>query len=134
MTYSFISLLVYAETLVMNCTSKDFKDFAFYKWDSVTNDKPEVFIRSMKGNWVNYCDTMKNNHYKAKCDYGNKKVKRAIEPKYYEKSDYLVTFSELDFVNKKLITTFAKYVNSSSSIEIRENKEKIIYNCREVKI
>ena len=131
---SFFSFNVQSETLVMNCTSEDFQDFAFYRWKNVKKNEPEVYIRSMKGDWVNYCESLKNKLYKTDCDYGEKTVKRVMKPVQIEENIFYILLSELDFNNKKLVTIYKKFRNSSPPKEIIKEKKKIFYNCREVKI
>ena len=125
---------VQSETLLMNCTSKDFKDFAFYRWEHLKKGEPEVYIRSMKGDWVNYCESVKNRLYQTDCNYGDKTVNRVMQPVQKEESNFYVLLFELDFNKKKLVTTHKMFRNSSPPEEMIEEKKKIFYNCREVKI
>ena len=114
----------FAEVLLLNCISEDSKNFTFYKWKKKVNLAPEIFIRPIKSNWLNFCLNNDKNS-EIKCDFNEYKVKRTFYKKYSNDNKFYSTSTFIDFQNNILEISIIDNANNIN--------DKLNFICKKVK-
>jgi hypothetical protein len=120
----YVPNMLLGKNYMMNCTSPDFKNTAFYKYDSANEI---LLIRPMKNKWKDFCKTNTQGEESISCTFNKFNIVRLSTIK--KADDYLNKAYNINFVKYSLVETIKTYKNNNL-----EEKINNIYKCRKIKI
>ena len=116
--------MLLAKNYMMNCISPDYKNTAFYKFDS-TNER--LLVRSVKKKWKDFCNSYTENEENTSCTFNKFNIIRSSTIKNAQ--NYLEKYFNIDFTKYSLVETIKIFKNNNLQKKIDN-----IYKCRKVKI
>ena len=116
--------MLLAKNYMMSCISPDFKNTAFYKFDSTTE---KLLVRSVKKKWKDFCISNTENEENTSCTFNKFNIIRSSTIK--NEQDYLEKYFNINFTKYSLTETIKIFKNNNL-----QEKVDNIYKCRKVKI